>query len=166
MACYNDFYYIEVKGDKKDVAAICKAVAEFAPKSDVTKEKNVIRISDTYCVGEEEEICAFVALIARAAGGASFTLEGETEYSSGGGTMCFYAEFKNGTLTMRFSDWCEAHSAEWFDDYETYEEYCYDWDDLASEEDFKTAKESERVYIIDGKAYTEAPLGEALVIEY
>ena len=51
-------------------------------------------------------------------------------------------------------------------DYETYEEYCDDWDDLASEEDFETAKESERVYIFDGKAYTEAPLGEALVIEY
>ena len=167
MARYYEFFEVKVEGTKKNVDSICEAVKGFSDYCDIEKKKNVIRISDLCKIADEKDAEEFAKFVAHAANGANFTMEGSTECSVSGECMAFFVELNNGVLTMRNSVWHYTHSSEWFEDFETYEEYCDECgDDIASEEDFQIAKENDLVYIIDGKVYTEVPFGEAIVIEY
>ena len=107
-------------------------------------------------------------MLARAANGANFKMEGSNEYSVGGGTMFYVAELNDGKLTFRNTDWCDVRNCEEFEDYETYEDFCEDCgdDEISSEEDFIKAKENEFTYTLGGKVYTELPIEETVVLEF
>ena len=52
------------------------------------------------------------------------------------------------------------------EDYDTYEDYCEDYDEIESEEDFEKVKDNEFTYLINGEIFVELPMGEAIYLEY
>ena len=170
MGCFNDYYMIKVEDENNAMNSIREAIKNFSHEECTMKQEgNVIRVWDTYRVDEQiSTACDFVRLLARAANGVNFTMEGSNEYSCGGGTMFYAAELKDGELTFRHTDWCDECNCEEFEEYETYEDYCeeYGEDSIASEEDFIRAKENEFTYHLDGKVYVDLPLGEVIHVEY
>ena len=167
MGYFSDNYMIHVEGASNAVESIREAIKNFAPDCDMEQKGNVIHVCDTYRIMNIEQTCDFMALLARAAMGATFTMDGSTEYSVGGGVMYFAAELQNGELNFRHSDWCETYLSEELEEIETFEDFCEEYGDvLASEDDFRRAKENEVTYYVDGEIYVDIPLGKVIHIEY
>ena len=166
MGYFMDYYRIEVEGERKAIVSIKEAIEKFSSDCSVEQKKNIISVFETHRVEDADDACDFARLLARAANGANFKMEGTNEYSVGGGTMFFAAELKNGELTFRHSDYCEEYSSEMFEDCDTYEDFCDMYDDEISEEDYKKIKENEFTYYLDGEIYVDLPLGEAILLDY
>ena len=166
MGCFMDYYRIEVEGGCEAIASIKEAIEKFSPDCIIEQEKNVISVWETLCVEDEDDACDFARLLARAANGSNFKMEGTNEYSVGGGIMFFLSELKNGELTFQHSDYCDEYSSEMFEDCDTYEEFCEMYDDEISEDGFKKIKENEFTYHIDGEIFVDIPLGEVILLDY
>lgn len=170
MGYFMDYYKIEVEGSADTVKSICEAIKSYSHEDcKIEQNGSEILIWDTLRVTSDIDTAYdFAIMLARAANGTNFKMEGSNEYSVGGGTMFYVAELKNGKLTFSNTDWCYACNREEFEDYETYEDFCEDCgdDEISSEEDFIKAKENEFTYTLNGKVYTELPIEETVVLEF
>lgn len=165
MAIYGRFE-IKVKGASKAVKAISEAIKRFDEDCDIRQTKNCITVDDIYKVFDEDDVQELATVVARAASGASFTMEGFIECTVSSEMMHFSIACENGKLAVRSSDWCYEYCSDALEEYDTYKEYCEDRDDIESEEDFEKVKNNELTYFIGGKIFLEIPLREATYIEY
>ena len=165
MAIYGRFE-IKVKGASEAVKAISEAIKRFDEDCYIYQTKKNITAEEIYKVYDEDDVYELATIVARAASGASFTMEGFIECTVSSEMMHFSIACENGKLAVRSSDWCYEYCSDALEEYDTYEEYCEDCDEIESEEDFEKVKDNELTYLIDGKIFTELPLGEAIYIEY
>ena len=170
MGYFMDYYKIEVDGSADAVNSMREAIINYSHENcKIEQNGNELLVWDTLRVTDDiNTACDFAIMLARAASGANFKMEGSNEYSAGGGTMFYAAELKDGKLTFSNTDWCDALNSEELEDYETYEDFCEDCGDeeIASEEDFIKAKENEFTYVLDGKVYVDPPLADAVHLEF
>ena len=130
------------------------------------EDTNAFKAFETTQVEGVNDVCELAKMMARAANGANFNVEGCIERSCGD-EMNFIVDFSEGKLVVRHSDWYCGYGREMVEDYETYEEYCADMiGDLVSEENFKKIKENDFVYEIDSKIFLELPIDNVIELEY
>lgn len=166
MASYNEFFEIKVEGTKETIKSICEAVRDYAPNADIKSSKKKVVIYDMCKIADEDDACDFAQMLARASKGASFRAEGTTECSVSGEVMKFRVELVDGKLTLRHSTWYNEYCSMLLDDYETYEEYCEEEEEIENEADFLIVKENEFSFLIDGEFLTEVPFIDEFQLEY
>lgn len=167
MHAHND-YKITIQGHDAAVEAIGAVL-----KSTITDvEFDVgftIEIEETYECVFEDEVCALVESMAKAAPDAGFVMEGVIDTSeSAGEYKNFRFQLADGKLTGQLSDWyCE----EWMENFEDYEDFTqYSVYENVTEEEYNTFKTYEYLYILetaDGDIFSDhVPLGEPFEIKF
>ena len=165
MASYNEYFKITVGGTNESVESICEAIKNYAPTCEIDCSKNEIIVTDMCRISESDDAREFAQILARASNGANFIAKGDTECSVSGEMMAFIIEFNNGKLTMCDSEWYTESCPSMFEDYETYEDYCEDYDEIENEEDFEIAKK-QNTFFVDDTFCLELPYLETVSIEY
>ena len=165
MATFYDFWEIKVEGTSRAVNSICEAITNLEPECMIEKKRNIIRVWDTCKVSGEEGIADFAVMVARAADGANFTMDGYIECSGFATKMLFAVEFIEGELAMRYTDWIEVYNPSCLEDYETYEEYCEECEEI-SEMEFQMIKENDETYCVGDKIYVTIPFVVSIKMEY
>lgn len=101
----------------------------------------------------------------KACGDSDFVLVGSTECSVSGETMSFVANLSDGIFTIQGSEWYNESDPSEFEDYDTFEEYCEDYDDVGSEADFEKLKNN-KTFFVDDKYVLEIPFCDPYRLEY
>ena len=168
MATIFDNIKITTEGGKATLNSIQKVIEELASYSNfnIKRKKNTIEASELGFIFDSDEAAELAERVARATNGVDFVIEANTSTNLSIESMSFLIECKNGKLTMRSSDWYILFTSDMVEDYETYEEYLEEYDELSNEDDFMKVKENEETYLVNNKIYVELPLGEAIVLEY
>ena len=166
MASYYEYFTINVEGDKKTIKSICEAIHDFAPYCDTTCKNGTIIAEDMCKIAGEEDACEFARVIARASNGANFKANGATNCSISDEGMCFEIELKDGSLTLRHSDWYYYWETSSLCDCETYEEYLEEFGDALSEDNFNFVLENGYGYCENGKFVLEPTLIGEFQLEY
>lgn len=167
MASYYEFFKINVEGSDKDANAICEAIKSYAPDGYIERNGKAIVTHNLCKIADEEDASNLVCLLAKAANGASFTMEGSTECSVSGEMMNFAAELANGKLTLRYSEWYTENSSSMLEEYDTFEEYVEDYGDgdFPSAEEFEIAKK-QLTFNINGDFALDVPYVETVNLEF
>ena len=166
MASYYEYFEIKVEGTDESVKSICEAIRNYAPNCEMACSEGKIIVENMCKIRNEDDACEFAQILAKTLKGANFSAEGSTECSVSGEMMKFLVELVDGKLTLRHSTWYNEYCSMLLDDYETYEEYCEEEDEIENEEDFLFVKENEITYCIDGEFLAEVPFIDELQLEY
>ena len=166
MASYYEYFEIKVEGTDESVKSICEAIRNYAPNCEMACSEGKIIVENMCKIRDTDDAFDFAQILARASTGANFKCTGDTECSVSGEMMKFLVELVDGKLTLRHSTWYNEYCSMLLDDYETYEEYCEEEDEIENEEDFLLVKNNENTYLIDGKFFTENSLNNIYTLDF
>ena len=145
MHAHSD-YKIEIYGADEEVAAVAEVLANAFEKdaffrfdkADFIRD-GILNVEETYAVVFLEDITALALEMAKVAMASTFTIEGVIDTSeSAGEYMNFLICYTEGELEEKSSCWYMYPDGDLED--MTYEEYCEDYGDDYSEEDFEKMK--------------------------
>lgn len=145
MHAHSD-YKIEIYGADEEVANVAEVLANAFEKDEFFRfdktdfiRDGVLNVEETYKVVFLEDITALALEMAKAAMGSTFTIEGVIDISeSAGEYMNFLISYTEGELEEKSSCWYMYPDSDLED--MTYEEYCEDYGDDYSEDDFEKMK--------------------------
>lgn len=145
MHAHSD-YKIEIYGADEEVANVAEVLANAFEKDEFFRfdktdfiRDGVLNVEETYKVVFLEDITALALEMAKAAMGSTFTIEGFIDTSeSAGEYMDFLISYTEGELEEKSSCWYMYPDSDLED--MTYEEYCEDYGDDYSEDDFEKMK--------------------------
>lgn len=145
MHAHSD-YKIEIYGADEEVANVAEVLANAFEKDEFFRfdktdfiRDGVLNVEETYKVVFLEDITALALEMAKAAMGSTFTIEGVIDTSeSAGEYMNFLISYTEGELEEKSSCWYMYPDSDLED--MTYEEYCEDYGDDYSEDDFEKMK--------------------------
>lgn len=136
-------YKIKISGTKEELNAVAEVLINAfkdESRNNVDKDEfisnGLLKIDETYEVTFLEDITNMAVEMAKAAIGTTFTIDGVIDTSeSAGEYMDFMVSYEQGELEEKSSWWYMYPDS--FLQNMTYEEYCEDYGDDYSEEDFE-----------------------------
>lgn len=170
MHAHSD-YKIEITSGKDNVAAVAELLADSFGNDEFNKEDFIqncaVYIKETYNVVYVEDITDLATAMATIAPKSAFTIEGVVDTSeSAGEYMNFLITYADGEL--------KEHSSNWYmypDElvqFMTYEEYCDDYGDEYTEDDFEKMQKGWFIVeksLFENELMESVPLDQVRIIE-